>query len=315
MKIQEHIPLKDKNWFCTGGPARYFCEPSNAQEFQEALKFAQEKKIEIFVLGHGANIVVSDNGFDGLVIRPQKTSVEIDITSETQGLVTVGAGVLMDELIQYTLDHNLVGLEIFSNIPGTIGGSVYINLHYFEAFLSHFVVGAQVIDKTTGDILSVDHDWFEFGYDKSKLMNQNYYLVNATLQLKKVSDVDAAFAKGRRFEIVRHRASRYPKSHTCGSFFRNFHDDEVTLMWEGKKMIYIAYYLDKIGVKGCEKVGDVHVSSQHANMLVNDGNGTSADIIALAQTLQKKIKEQFCITPQAECIFVGFKEHPLLTPT
>lgn len=313
MIIQENIPLKDKNWFCTGGPARYFCEPATAQEFQEALTFAKQHTLDVFILGHGANIVISDDGFNGLVIRPQKTDVEIELTDDNQALVTAGAGVSMDELIQYTLDHNLVGLEIFSNIPGTIGGSVYINLHYFEAFLSHYLVGAQVIDQETGEILSVDHDWFEFGYDQSKLMNRKYYLVNATLQLKKVSDVETAYAQGRRFEIVRHRTSRYPKGHTCGSFFRNFHDDEVSLIWQGKKMRFIAYYLDKIGVKGCERVGGVCVSSQHANMLVNDGSGSSNDIVQLARVLQEKVKKEFNILPQPECIFVGFKEYPLLT--
>lgn len=309
MKIQENVSLKDKNWFKTGGPARYFCEPSNAQEFQQALAFAQEKQLETFVLGEGANIVISDDGFSGLVIHPNKT--EPSINSQT-GLVTVSSGVRMDDLIEQTLAHNLTGLEIFSHIPGTIGGSIYINLHYFEALISQYLVSAEIINVKTGEIKSVDTNWFEFGYDTSKLMELDYYLVSATLQLKPVSTIESAFAKGRRFEIIRHRQSRYPKENTCGSFFRNFHEDEVSLLYEGKKMHFVAYYLDKIGVKGCEKIGDVQVSSQHANMLVNKGNGTSTDIITLARTLQEKVKQEFGIIPTPECIFVGFKEYPLL---
>lgn len=309
MKIQENIPLNDKNWFKTGGPARYFCEPQNAQDFNKAFSFAKENNLEIFVLGEGANIVISDDGFDGLVIRPQTTTPVIDATT---GLVTASAGVYMDKLIEQTLDNNLTGLEIFSCIPGTIGGSVYINLHYFEALISHFLVSATVINVHTGETKVVDPNWFEFGYDQSKLMEKEYYLIDATLQLTPATDNEVAFAKGRRFEIIRHRKSRYPKENTCGSFFRNFHDDEVSLLYQGKKMRFVAYYLDKIGVKGAEQVGDVMVSPQHANMLLNKGKGTSTDIVTLARRLQEKVQKEFNVIPIPECILVGFKEYPLL---
>lgn len=309
MKIQEHIPLKNKNWFKTGGPARYFCEPTTQQDFKDALTFAKENNLEIFVLGEGANVVISDNGFDGLVIHPQKTNPIIDTKT---GLVTASAGTRMDDLIGLTLDNNLIGLEIFSHIPGTIGGSVYINLHYFEAFISDYLISAEVIHIPTTTISKVNKEWFEFGYDTSKLMQKEYYLVSATFQLEVVDAIASAFARGRRWEIIRHRNSRYPKENTCGSFFRNFHENEVSLMYENKKMRFVAYYLDKIGVKGSAQVGDVQVSSQHANMLVNKGNGTSNDIVQLARILQEKVKKEFGIIPVAECIFVGFKEYPLL---
>lgn len=309
MNIQEQVPLKDKNWFKTGGPARYFCEPSSTQDFKEALSFAKKNNLEIFVLGEGANIVISDDGFDGLVIHPQKTIPSID---QQTGFVTASAGTRMDDLIGLTVDNNLIGLEIFSHIPGTVGGSVYINLHYFEAFISDYLLGAEVIHIPTGTIKKVNKQWFEFGYDKSKLMEKEYYLISATFQLEVVDNIGGSFARGRRWEIIRHRNSRYPKENTCGSFFRNFHPNEVSLMYNNKKMIYVAYYLDKIGVKGTTQVGDVQVSSQHANMLVNKGNGTSTDIIKLACTLQKKVQQQFNIIPQPECIFVGFKTYPLL---
>lgn len=309
MKIQENIPLKDKNWFKTGGPARYFCEPKTAQDFQTALLFAKEKNLEMFVLGEGANIVISDNGFDGLVIHPRSTEPSIDSNT---GLVTVSAGTRMDDLIGLTIDNNLIGLEIFSHIPGTVGGSIYINLHYFEAFISDYLIAAEVIHIPTGTISKVNKEWFNFAYDKSKLMGKEYYLVSATFQLEVVDAIGAAFARGRRWEIIRHRSARYPKENTCGSFFRNFHPHEVSLMYEGKKMCFVAYYLDKIGVKGAEQVGDVQVSPQHANMLVNKGNGTSTDIVQLARSLQEKIKKEFGIVPVPECILVGFKEYPLL---
>lgn len=310
--IETNVSLKDKNWFKTGGAAHFFAKPKTALEFQEVLTFANALNLPIYILGEGANVLISDLGFDGIIISPalgQITHTELD---EKYVLVTAGSGIAMPDLINYCLENNLRGLEEFSGIPGTVGGSVYINLHYFEFLLSQFLVSAQVIQKRTSQILTVDNDWFEFGYNTSTLLKQEHYLVNATFKLEKMSDLETAYAKGRQKEIIRHRKQRYPNSHTCGSFFRNFKEDEVKLTSNGRKMIFVAYYLDKIGVKGQLKCGDAIVSYQHANMIVNQGNATSADIIQLARTMQQLVKDQFGIVPQPECRLIGFKEYPLL---
>lgn len=309
--IQNNVSLSDKNWFRTGGPARFYAEPKSAREFQEALVFARAHELDLFLLGEGANILISDDGFEGLVIRPHLKTVFIEHFEDGKLHVTAGSGISMDRLINYCLDQKIGGLEEFSGIPGTIGGATYINLHYFQYLLSDFLIRAQVIDKRTQEILTVDNEWFEFGYNQSKLISNNYYLVNATFELEKLSDEDVAYARGRRFEIIRHRNQRYPTAGTCGSFFRNFTDNEVTLESNGKKMIYIAYYLDKIGVKGTLSVGDAIVSYKHANMLVNQGHATTDDFIALARQLQEKVQNEFGITPQPECRLVGFTQYPL----
>ncbi len=308
MLIQEQVPLAEKTWFKIGGPARYYCEPVTKDEFTQALIFADQHNLPIFVLGEGANILISDHGFDGLVIHPKATTPVIQ-----DNLVTATAGTTMNDLIEYALNHELTGLEVFSNIPGSIGGATYINLHYFEYFLSDFLVAGTVIDKRTSQTMVVDKAWFNFGYDTSTLVDSNFYLLDATFALKLSTPEEVAYARGRRFEITRHRLSRYPKGFTCGSFFRNFHPHEVTLERDNRKMIYVAFYLDQIGVKGTEHVNNAWVSGMHANMLVNMGGSTAQDIVTLARRLQEKVKEQFDITPQPECIFVGFKEYPLLT--
>jgi UDP-N-acetylmuramate dehydrogenase len=310
-RIETNIPLADKNWFKTGGNATYYCEPTTDLEFGYALDFAKQQELEVFVLGEGANILISDDGFDGLVIRPMLKDVHIE-RLDGHAYVTAGAGVSMTDLIEACLANNITGLEEFSGIPGTVGGSVYINLHYFEFLLEHFLHKAVVINKKTGSLLTVDTPWFNFGYDTSKLIEEEYYLVSATFRLTTASDTAIAFARGRRKEIIRHRTSRYPTSNTCGSFFRNFLPHEVSLESNGKKMIYVAYYLDKIGVKGHLSVGGAIVSYQHANMLVNKGNATSTDIITLARTLQQLVKDQFGIVPQPECRLIGFASYPLM---
>ncbi len=306
------VPLADKNWFRTGGMARYFAEPVQPDEFQALLAYAGAQELPIFILGEGANILISDEGFDGLVIRPQLKEIKRTYYDDTYDLVETQAGVKFPDLITWCLENNLVGLEEFSGIPGTVGGSVFINIHYFQFLLSQYLVSAQVIEKTTGIIKAVDASWFNFGYNQSALHDGSHYLISARFKLKKVTTGEALYAKGRSTEIIRHRTSRYPTSHTCGSFFRNFHDNEVTLMSQGKKLIYVAYYLDKIGVKGTLSHGDAIVSYQHANMIVNRGKATTADIIALARTMQQLVLDAYGILPQAECRLIGFKQHPLL---
>lgn len=309
--ITANESLATKNWFGTGGPARFYCEPTTAQQFQEAILYAQNHNLPIFILGQGANILISDDGFDGLVIRPMLTSITVLSTDETTALVKADAGVTMPNLIDYCLNNNLLGLEEFSGIPGTVGGSVYINLHYFEFLLANFLVEAEIIHKVNGATEKVTAEWFAFGYNDSALHKKDYFLVNATFKLTYGSAEQTAFAQGRKTEIIRHRAHRYPQVRTCGSFFRNFFPHEVSLEVDNKKIIFVAYYLDKIGIKGTLRSGNAIVSPQHANMIVNLGTATSSDIITLAREMQSLVQKKFGILPQAECQLIGFKEYPL----
>lgn len=310
--IEQNITLADKNWFKTGGNAEFFCHPSTPEEFAQALLFAYQQSIPVFLLGKGANILIADDGVPGLTIQPHLTYIHQQTIDDTKVAVTAGAGVDLHSLIIYCLDNGIVGLEEFSGIPSTVGGAVYINLHYFEFLLEHFLLNARVIDAKTGQLMTVDNAWFNFGYNTSRLHMRDYYLVDATFLLTRVDQYKAAFAHGRHTEIIRHRARRYPAKNTCGSFFRNFHEDELVTTYEGKKIPYVAYYLERAGVKGVLQIGDAIVSHQHANMIVNMGNATTDNIITVAQTMQQRVHEIFGIVPQPECQLIGFKNYPLL---
>lgn len=307
--IEEYVSLHDKNWFATGGKARYYCRPQDGQDFAQALTFANSKGLEVFVLGSGANILISDDGFDGLVIHPENAFAEIIDSSSKQVLVRTGAGTEFSALISFCLENNLLGLEEFSGIPGTVGGSIYINIHYYEFLLEQFLVNATIINKKTGVIDTVDSSWFNFGYDQSKLQEHDYFVVEAIFKVRPATEFEAAHALGRSEEIIRHRLRRYPSKNTCGSFFRNFHPHEVA--HTEKKLIYVAYYLDKLGVKGELSVGGAIVSHQHANMIVNKGTATSQDIIDLVAKMQTMVYNNFGILPEPECQLIGFKEYPL----
>lgn len=306
MEIHQNVSLKEKNWFHTGGNANYYCEPESAEDFKQALEFANSNSMPVFVLGEGANILISDEGFKGLVIHPILNKVEF-----SEGLVSAEAGVKFQDLIDLCLSKQIIGLEDFSGIPGTVGGSVYINIHYFDKLLSDFIVSAKIID-AYGELKEVDKDWFNFGYDQSKLITEKFYLLEAKFTVKAVNEIETAFAKGRSDEIIRHRKMKYPYKNTCGSFFRNFHDGEINFEVNGKRIVNIAYYLDKLGVKGDLRIGNAVVSHKHANMIEALEGATSADIINLAKKMQELVRTAFNITPKAECQLIGFREYPLL---
>jgi len=306
VEIQKNVPLADKNWFRTGGNAQFFCEPTIKQDFNKALEYANTNARNITLLGQGANVMISDAGIKGLVIRPQLNNLSIN---QELSQVTAGAGVDFQKLTEQLLDHNLLGFEEFSGIPSSVGGAVYINIHFFAYLLSSFLIKATVIEKTTGEIFEVDNDWFNFGYNTSTLLDGNHYLLDATFQLKAGSALESAYAKGRRFEMINLRTKRYPYERTCGSFFRNFNEHELTAAHQ--KLKHVAYYLDKLAIKGSLQVGGAKVSWQHANMLVTEPGATTDDLVRLARTIQEIVQESFGLLPQPECQMLGFDEYPL----
>jgi UDP-N-acetylmuramate dehydrogenase len=247
------------------------------------------------------------------VIHPVNAGIEILHVNEqsNKARIRAEAGVVMQDLIDFCLKNELTGLEEFSGIPSTVGGAFYINLHYFEFLLSDFFLNGRVISRETGELREVGPDWFRFGYDQSRLHEHDFFLVDAVFEVEKSTAMEAAYATGRRDEIIRHRDRRYPDSNTCGSFFRNFHPDEVEFTVGDQKMIYVAYYLDNLGVKGRLSHGDAAVSSKHANMIVTQDGAQSSDVINLARKMQELVQENYGIMPQPECQLIGFREYPL----
>lgn len=305
------MPLAEKTWFKTGGLARFFCAPTTIDQCRNAIAFAQTNNLPITILGGGANVLIADTGIDGLVLYPKNCRLFIKEDGNDHIALIVGAGVNMDALISFCLHHNIIGLEEFSGIPSSIGGAVYINLHYYQFLLEQFLVSATVMNLTTGAIATVDNSWFNFAYDDSRLHKKEAFLIDATFKLQRATNTQTAFAHGRRLEIMRHRAKRYPTMRTCGSFFRNLHSHETTHEASGKKIIHSAYYLDAVGVRRDQlTIGGAQVSSRHANMIVTCEGARSDDIIKLAQLMQQRVYEQFGVTLQPECQLLGFSQNP-----
>ena len=304
--MRNDVSLAPLTWFKTGGKAKYLSEPATLEELKNDLAFAAKNGLPFEVLGEGANTLVSDEGYPGMIIHP--VNKELKLTErEDCFLLEAGAGAKVQDAIDYALERKALGLEEFSGLPGTIGGAAFINAHFFEFFLADFLVSALVVSPS-GETKEVSKEWFEYGYDVSRLHREKWIVWSAAFRLRKGSELEAAFAKGRAYEIIRQRSRRYPKERTCGSFFRNFLPEEAR-----GKVPSVAFYLDKVGVKGTLSVGNAVVSRKHANMLETKEGAASADVIALAREMQKLVYKNFGLVPVPECRFLGFPSFPLHT--
>lgn len=203
MTIQEHVPLAPLTTLGVGGEARYFAEPRSLEEMNEALAFARERALPLFVLGGGSNIVVSDSGFSGLVLHMQV----FGISREEQGdrlLVTAGAGVLWDDLVVYSIEHGLFGLECLSGVPGTVGGAVVANLGAYGAQVSDTFVQAEVLDTEglNGGLKVITNEECAFSYHDSFFGHAGgrYVIVRATFALSRDASAIPSY-KDNRFDM------------------------------------------------------------------------------------------------------------------
>lgn len=299
MQIRKNVLLKNYSGYKIGGPADFFCEPKSKKELLTAIDFSIKKNIPIYVLGGGFNVLISDDGFRGLIIKPKINSLTIK-----KNEVIAGAGVELSRIIKFSLKNGLVGLEEFSGIPGVVGGALYMNIHYYKALLNNFVEWIECVDNELNSYLikAKNKDW---QYEFSQIQKNKFIVVRACFKLKKVDYKEKWKAIGKSEEIIRTRFYKYPKEPSAGSVFQNI---DIKKFY-GAPAISAAHYIDRLGMKGT-KVGGAEISGRHANMIVNKGGATAKDVIKLASLVKKRVKNKFGIELKPEIQFIGFKKNP-----
>lgn len=299
MRFRKNILLKSYNGYRIGGPADFFCEPKSKEEILTALNFSVKKRIPVYVLGGGFNVLISDDGFRGLVIKPKVSSLVAE-----DGKMIAGAGVDLDRAIRFSLKNGLTGLEEFSGIPGTIGGALCMNIHYYRSLLSNFVEWVECVDHKFNShlIKAKNKNW---KYEFSQIQNNGLIVVRACFKLKKADYKEKWRAVGKSEEIIRTRFYKYPQEPSVGSVFQNIDPKK----FYGAPAISAAHYIDRLGMKGM-KVGGAEISGRHANMIVNKGGATAKDVIKLASLIKKRVRNRFGIELKPEIQFIGFKNNP-----
>ncbi len=277
--LQQNIPLAPYTNFKIGGPARYFFVMTRTEDLPPLLQLAWEEKVSVLILGGGANMLISDKGYDGLVILNNSHNITIEGNK-----VLVDGGVKLMTIIQKTLEHNLVGFEYMVGIPGTIGASIRGNAGIPGWEMKDYLVSATLVS-LQGEVKEVTKDYFQFAYRTSILKQTKEIVLNATLFLQ---SGDSAAAKQRMKEIHENRIKKQPQGKSCGSFFKNPSKEQPA-----------GLLIDQCGLKGLQ-IGGAKVSDLHGNFLMNVGNATFQDFMALDEHIKKAVMEKFGIELQEE---------------
>lgn len=306
VKIDE--PLAKHTYFKLGGPADLLYEAKTKDELVGAVQSAIESKIPYLVIGGGSNILVSDAGFCGLVIKNRTTSIQmkgfaggvdkgkLDLK---EAIVQADSGVPANMLIRYTLNQGLAGLEDMLGLPGSVGGAVYNNSHHVDKLWGDHIVEVEYLDKE-GKIKKYTQKELQFSYDYSIFHKTKEVILSASFLLKQ-GDKDKLWEVAN--AAVKRRSSTQPLGiASSGCMFKNIPlADKMRL---GIPTQSAGYLIDKAGLKGM-RVGGASVSEVHANFIVSDATATSQDVIDLTKVIKAKIKEKFGVSLEEEVIFVS----------
>lgn len=295
-RAQHNVALAPFTTFRIGGPARLFVEAESATELADILRMARAEGIPHFLLGLGANILVGDGGFDGLVIRNRAAHFSMD----NGGLLTAESGAIVwRDLIEATTEAGWSGLEHFAGIPSTVGGAMWQNLHFLSPaperertmFLDEIVVSATLL-RPDGTVTSVPREWFKFGYDYSTLHDTDDIVLDATFRLTKA---DTAVLRRIIEENLAWRAERHPPLDTepsAGSIFQKI---------EG---IGAGRLIDECGMKGT-RIGGAEITTRHANIMINRGGATARDVRDLIDLVVATVERETGHRLTPEIAFVG----------
>lgn len=291
LRLEENVPLAPLTTFGIGGPARLFARPQSTEELAAAVRWADSSDTPWFVLGLGANILVGDNGFDGLVIKNEARGVAFD-----GDLLTAESGAVVGELIEQTAARELSGIEHFVGIPSTLGGALWQNLHFLAPDRVDTLFIGDIVERATllagGEVVQVGRDWFNFGYDHSTLHEQPAVALDATLRLTPSTrdQIEQTIAANRQWRGERHPPGAERIS--AGSIFRKI---------EG---VGAGRLIDEAGLKGT-RVGGAEVSAHHANYILNVGAATAADVRALIDQVQAVVEANSGHRLTPEISFIG----------
>lgn len=274
--------LKNHCSFHIGGPADFFYNAKTRDEISRLIIFAKKNKIKFLVIGSGTNILFDDKGFRGLIIKIDLKNIKVD------GLnITAEGGAQIFQLIKFSLENKLQGLEKWSGLPGTVGGAVRGNAGCNNLETKDILIKAKILNPKTGKIKTVDNKYFKFSYRNSRLKKSNEILLSATFKLEK-SKISPENQQKLITEIQASRSNKIPRGLSAGSFFKNPSPQKPA-----------GLLIEKAGLKG-KTIGGAQVSEIHANFIINTGNATSSDIKKLAKLIQKTVKNKFKITLKPE---------------
>lgn len=279
---EQNYNLKDKNTYKTGGSAKIAVFPDSAEKVKKLLSFLKQENAIYSVLGAGSNLLISDSGYDGVLISTEK----LKGISVSGNLVTCFAGERVCDFLKQALYNSLGGVEFLNGIPASVGGVVTMNAGCFGKNVGDYV---SYVVASSGIYSFAD---CEFGYRTSRFKRDKDVVISVCFNLENV-EYDQSESKAEYF--LKLRKSKQPKGRSCGSVFKN----------DG---YYAGKVIESCNLKGF-RMGSAYVSERHANFILADRNAKSADISRLIRHIKKTVREKCGILLQEEIEYLGkFKD-------
>jgi UDP-N-acetylmuramate dehydrogenase len=278
-------PLAEHTSFGVGGPADAFFEPADLADLVILLRSLHDRSAHVTVIGAGTNLLVSDAGVRGAVVRIGEDFSEIRIDGTK---VVCGAGALLRAVSARCAQADLSGLEFASGIPGTVGGAVVMNAGAWGGEISDVLESVALVSRE-GRLRRLKASDLGLGYRLSALSDSGSIVVEAAFSLE---PADPADVRSRMEELDRKRSSRQPAGRTAGCAFKNPPGN------------YASRLLEEAGAKGLS-VGGARVSERHANFVMNSGGATAAEIRELIEKMRSAVEAKFCLRLETEIEFVG----------
>ena len=283
IKTQE--PMKNHTSLHIGGPADYLAVPREINQLKALLRFSQREFVPFFILGGGTNLLVSDRGIRGVVVKLDKNFKEIRFDGTR---VTVGAGTSLPLLALKAAQQGLSGLEFAGGIPGTLGGAVGINAGAYGNCMADVVRSLKVIT-WEGEIIEFQAQQLDFSYRCSGLLKKNCIVLEASLELVPGNPEEI---RERMEGFLSQRRSKHPTEPSAGSVFKNLPNKPAGRLIEGA------------GCKGL-RVGDAQVSLRHANFIVNLGAATYRDYLKVIAMVRERVYKEYNVWLNPEINMVG----------
>jgi len=312
LNIQQNIPLAPLTTFRIGGSAKFFVEVKTVEELEEAVKYAKDSNLEFFVLGGGTNVLVSDKGFDGLVIKMKLNALQIDINNKQ---IEVGAGVSVAKLVKDSIENGLSGLEWAAGLPGNLGGAIRGNAGTFGMSMNDIIESVKIYDLNDEKIKEFEKSECEFEYRNSIFKKKNDLIILSTILKLKQGSKEIMEQKFK--DYIKWRKDTFPEGFSPGSFFRHTEPTEhnvkklkeiprfFELKLHEKNTIPAGFVIEEAGLKG-KKIGGAMVSEKHGNFIINTGTATAEDVIILVSFVKQQVRDKFGVELQEEVQYVGF---------
>ena len=285
--IKKKVPLAKYTTFKIGGPARYFYIAKNKDDLIKGIKAAKKFNLPFFVLGRGSNVLFSDEGFNGLVIKIKSSMMK---TNNSE--IFAEAGLRLDDLVKISAEKSLKGIEWAAGIPGTVGGAIYGNVQAFGKKISDIVKQVEVLDAKTLNIKNLTKKQCLFSDKKSIFKKKrNLIILSAILKLKKG---DKKKIKKKIKDNLALRKKRHPlKFPSAGSIFINQPGFPPS-----------AFLIERAGLKGT-RIGGAKISEKHAGFIINLGKAKAKDVKSLIKLIKEKIKKKFGVVLKEEIQIIG----------